>query len=186
LALNADILELSVRIIDHKEKPTDIVFESLIRPKGDIGDYSKEVCGFSKEELEKADLPKQVAYNFFEWKKEYFEDHIIPIGHNFSNFDRPRLQLFLGSKMYDAIFHYHIFDTMIISKTLIKAGFLKANSSSLKSVIKTLGIPTIKGFHRASNDTWYTGVLYNKLLRILMPNLLTRIIRVIKPTYSGV
>lgn len=186
LPLSSEILEISIRILDDNNYPTDIEFSSLIKPSKKLCKYSKDVCGFSDEELVNADPPEVVKSNLCFWIYENFvSDRVIPIGHNYSGFDKPRLELFLGNLMYDRIFHYHSEDTMIIARNLKKAGFIKSKSCSLKHLTKYFGIKN-NSFHRASKDTMYTGLLYYNLMKILKPSLTTRIIRVFNPTYAGV
>lgn len=193
LALDANILEISVRAIDKKSYPTDIEFLSLIRSTKKLCSFSKS-SGFYEEILNKEDYPLKVFKRLRNWTFDNFHGKVIPIGHNYLGFDKYRLQVSMGD-FYDKIFHYHSEDTMQIARNLRNAGFIKSDSCSLKALINYFKFDDprledlrLKGlsFHRASADTLYTGLIYNKLMKIYKPNLFTRITRVFIPTYSGV
>lgn len=189
LNLNDDILSFCARVLKPDGSPTDIMFYRNIRPTKKPNKEALLINGLDEKTLKKAPKKQTVVQEFYEWLFQISEGkQSIPVGHNYGIFDGPRVQKLLAEEKYKKLFHYHPIDTMLIAKALVHAGILDARSVSLKGLIDyfCLKVPGNKKRHAADVDTYMTGLVLNKLLKVINPSLLTRIIRVFNPKYLGV
>lgn len=85
--------------------PEDINPESLAVSKTSLTEIMK--MGVSQDE------GTDLFYTWFDSLKMPLNRKIMPLGHNFANFDKPVLQKWLSPKGYDHYFHWHIRDTLI-------------------------------------------------------------------------
>lgn len=185
LTLEEDSLAISVRLLEPDGMPTLVEFSSLIYSDQELNPAAIAVNGLTEEQIRSAPRSSQVVKNFWDWYKERCGGKLLsPMGHNFIGYDEPRLRK-LFQLDYSKIFHYHYDDSMVIARALRRAGFLKVESCSLDVLAKYFKIESPNS-HSASGDTWTAGLIYAKLLRMMNPNLFTRIIRVFYPAYRGV
>lgn len=182
--LNEDSLAVSIRLLKPDGTPTKTEFYSLIYSDQILNPQALAVNHLTEEQVRSAPTAEQVVNLFLRWKRTHLNLPLLsPMGHNFIAFDYPRLRKLLGPE-YDRIFHYHAHDSLIIAQALRNAGFLKTRSCSLDSLARYFNI-FCEHPHTASGDTWTTGLVYRRLLKILNPNLITRIIRIFFPYYAG-
>lgn len=186
LTLNDDSLSISIRLLNKDGTPTLVEFYSLTYSDQKLNPHAIAVNGLSEEQIRNAPKAKKVVENFITWLTLIGQKNklISPMGHNFISYDEPRLKKLLGEK-YSEFFHYHSDDSMVLARALRRAGLLKVSSCSLDVLSEYFKI-TNPWPHNASGDTWTTGMVYANLLKILQPNLITRIIRVFNPSYIKV
>lgn len=189
LDLDADILSFCARVLKPDGSPTSTMFYRHIRPTKKPNKEALLINRLDYSALKKAPKKQQVVKEFHEWLFTLSEGkQSTPVGHNYAGFDGPRIQKFLPFDMYKKLFHYHAIDTMVLAKALVQAGILDVRSVSLKGLIEyfCLKVPGDKNRHAADVDTYMTGLVLNRLLKVTYPDVITRIIRVFNPKYLGV
>ena len=186
LHLTDDVLSISIRALNPNGTPTDLEFYSLIRSEQESNSEAFKVNGITREQLKEAPTKEEMMISLKYWHTKMFDGKkLSPMGHNFIGFDKPRVERLLGDA-YDRIFHYHVDDSMILARALQRNGLLPIESCSLNNLAEFFKIGPKKGvLHHASADTYVCGMVYSRLLRILKPNLKTRILRVFNPCYLG-
>jgi DNA polymerase III epsilon subunit-like protein len=167
LTLKEDSLSISIRLLNKDGTPTNTEFYSLIHTKQKLNPKATAV---------------KVIEKFFIWHYQLGNSLLLPIGHNFIAFDLPRLKRLFGP-IYNDIFHYPV-DSLLLAQYLKTAGFLKVKSCSLDALVNYFKIKNPHPYN-VSGDTWATGMVYSRLVKIMNPDLKTRIIRVFYPKYSG-
>ena len=187
LHLTDDVLSISIRALNPDGTPTDTEFYSLIWSDQLSNPDAFKVNGITREELQAAPTRDVVIESLKYWHMKNFNGKkLSPMGHNFIGFDKPRVERLLGDA-YDKIFHYHVDDSMVLARALQRNGLLPVESCGLVNLAELFRVELKKGvLHHASADTYVCGVVYSKLLKILSPNLMTRILRIFNPCYLGV
>ena len=187
LKLEDDVLSISIRALNPDGTPTDLEFYSLIRSDQPSNPEAFAVNGITREQLSAAPTKEELLQSLRFWRiKHFYGAKLSPMGHNFIGFDKPRVERLLGN-LYDRMFHYHVDDSMILSRALQRIGLLPVDSCGLKNLAAFFRVVPKEGIlHNASADTYVCGMVYSKLLKILNPNLMTRIVRVFNPRYLGV
>lgn len=185
LSINDDILTISARILNPDGTPTEREFYSMIYSDASTNADAFAVNGIKREDLLVSPKKERVIEEFLLWwAKECHGKRVSPMGHNFLGFDKPRLERFFGDD-WNRVFHYHSDDSMVIARALQRTGLLPVDSCSLKTLASFFGVK-FEHAHNASADTYVCGVVYSKLLKILQPNWVTRLIRVFYPRYLGI
>jgi DNA polymerase III epsilon subunit-like protein len=185
LELNDDIIAVSLRVLEQDGSPTDIEFFSYIYAEKFNDPEAYKVNKISLETLAAAPKKEEVIESIrFWWSRHCYGVQVSPMGHNFIGFDKPRLELLLGP-LYKKIFHYHCDDSMVVARALQRCGLLPVDSCSLKSLAKFFGI-SYDDAHHASADTYVCGMVYHRLLKIMNPDIKTRLIRVFNRGYLGI
>lgn len=188
LGLDDDILSFCARMLKPDGSPTDIFFYRLVRPTKKPSKDALLINNLDEKFLREAPEKKEVVEQFHDWLFKLSEGkQSTPVGHNYAIFDGPRVQKFLTNEIYKKLLHYHPIDTMVLAKGLVQAGILDVRSVSLKGLIDyfCLSVSGDKKRHTADVDTYMTGLVLNRLLKITYPSLTTRIIRVFNPKYLG-
>jgi len=187
LRLIDDVLSISIRALNPGGTPTDTEFYSLIRSDQLSNPDAFKVNGITREELQAAPTRDVVIESLKYWHMKNFNGKkLSPMGHNFIGFDKPRVERLLGDA-YDRIFHYHVDDSMVLARALQRNGLLPVESCGLVNLAELFRVELKKGvLHHASADTYVCGMVYSKLLKIMRPNLMTRILRIFNPCYLGV
>lgn len=183
LTLDYDSLSISIRLLNEDGSPTDHEFYSLIYSDQKLNFEAIQVNQLKESDIRNAPRPEEVVHNFLEWRKSITDERFQMLGHCILTFDKPRLEKLFGD-LYNDLFDYHIQDTSVMARMLKDAGLLKVSSCSLNSLAEYFKIKNPQA-HNASGDTWTTAQVFVRLNRILRPNLLTRVIRVLVPQFSG-
>jgi len=183
LTLEYDSLSVSIRLLNEDGSPTDCEFYSLIYSDQKLNPEATVVNRLQESDIRSAPRPEEVVQNFLKWRRDITDERFQLLGHCILSFDRPRLEKLFG-ELYNDLFDYHIQDTNVMSRMLKDAGLLRVTSCSLGVLAEYFKITNPQA-HHASGDTWTTAHVFVRLNRILRPNLLTRVIRVFMPQYSG-
>jgi DNA polymerase-3 subunit epsilon len=146
-----------------KEKITDIAilryngyeitdqFISLVNPEAEITFFVQRLTGIDPKMVEKAPKFHEISEKILE-----ITEGTILVGHNV-DFDYRILRQSFKNNDYD--FKINTLDTISLAKKLIP----KAESYSLKKLVKSLGLPMEKA-HRAENDARATLNLFRFLI----------------------
>jgi DNA polymerase III epsilon subunit-like protein len=127
---------------DYKVLPC--TFKARMRPQNPMSMQSKalEIGNITKEEL--MAIPTnlyQVLNSFYEWKLEMYPTYrFVPVGHNYSSFDKQFLIAKMNSFNYDQSFSHHSLDTKIICKWLQHNGHDLGKKLSLQGLKKFFGL----------------------------------------------
>ena len=153
LALEDDILTISVRLLNPDGTPTETEFYSMIYSEAKTNAEAFAVNGIKREDLLVSPKKERVIEDFLLWWAKTFEGaKVSPMGHNFLGFDKPRLERFFGND-WNRVFHYHSDDSMVIARALQRIGLLPVDSCSLKNLANFFGIKS-EHAHNASADTY--------------------------------
>jgi DNA polymerase III epsilon subunit-like protein len=164
--------------------PTDTEFFSYIYTDKINDPEAYKVNRITLETLMSAPKKEEVLERIrFWWMEKCYGVQTAPMGHNFIGFDKPRVEQLLGP-LYPKIFHYHCDDSMVIARALQRAQLLPVKSCSLRALADYFKI-RFDSAHHASADTYVCGMVYARLLKILNPDLKTRLMRVFKREYLG-
>jgi DNA polymerase III epsilon subunit-like protein len=178
-----DSLSVSIRLLNEDGSPTDCEFYSLIYSDQKLDPEATAVNRLQESDIRNAPHPEEVVQNFLKWREDITDERFQLLGHCILIFDNPRLEKLFG-ELYRDLFDYHIQDTSVMARMLKDAGLLSVISCGLVTLAKHFKIENPQA-HHASGDTLTTARVFVRLNRILRPNLLTRIIRVFVPQYSG-
>jgi len=183
-SLEYDSLSVSIRLLNEDGSPTDCEFYSMIHSDQKLDPEAIAVNRLKEEDIRSAPRVREVVKRFLNWREENsLLEKVCPMGHNFISFDKPRLEKMFGD-LYNDLFDYHVQDTNVMAQMLKKAGLLHVASCSLDALARHFRVKNPQA-HHASGDTWTTAQVFVRLVRILQPNFLTRVIRVLIPTFEG-
>lgn len=145
-------------------------FKARMRPQNPMSMQQKalEVGGITKEQL--MAIPTnlyQVLNSFYEWKMEtYPEYRFVPVGHNYSSFDKQFLIAKMNSFNYDQNFSHHSLDTKIICKWLQQLGFNLGKKLSLQGLKAHFNL-TEGNAHTSYGDCLTSIALLNSLNKLI-------------------
>lgn len=163
-----EIVQLAIVPFNEQYEPMGR-FVSYIRPMRPHV-FMQEAFDVNKLTLEGLALqptPIQVKGSFMDWKENcYPESKFVPLGHNYASFDSGFLKIFFGQEQYNNMFDYHVDDTCIAIRLLVKKGKLPKGVGSLTKALNHFGIKR-NVEHDAYEDALATIKLYQKLVELI-------------------
>lgn len=149
-AVEDEIIEIGAVKIENMQIVDQ--FSSLVKPKKEISEKSREITGISPEMLEQAPTFQQIMPEFF----KFIEDSIL-VAHN-ADFDYRFLRE--SSKYFGKDINIPYIDTLQMSKAL-----LSLSSYGLEKVVKALSLEDFN-HHRALDDASITARVFLKLVEM--------------------
>lgn len=163
-----DILEIGVIVLDEDFNPTDMTFNSYIKPLNPIASdaYAMKVNGLDIEHLhDYAPSVTQVKSMFIEWFEDLFTgERVQAVAHN-APFEISFLKVFFN-QFFPRFFHYRWRDTQTAAALLRDAGVLKVPSTGLDFLSNHFGIIREKA-HTALDDAKVCALVYQKELNLI-------------------
>lgn len=174
-----DILQLCVIPLDYDLTilPTPAIVNMFMRPDLDrvanADPNSFTVTGHVMEDRINAGLDQGVAIDLFlDWYGKLnlgSKERIIPIGHNWLNFDSHFIRNWLGREAFDMMFHGAARDTMCMANAFNDKAWwygedLPYPRLKLRELCSGCGIPFQGNIHDALEDCRLTLALYKFLI----------------------
>lgn len=171
-----EIIEIAIIPLTHalKPHPNIIPFSLKLKPdKPENIDYAAMSC--NKAELMQLLLNGVAQATAADMLDRWFASiglgenkRLVPVGHNYTSFDRLFINEWIGKANYAHIFDFHDRDTFIIAQYLNdRSWFVNEKppfpKQGLSYVASQLGIKN-PAPHTALGDAWTAGEIYRKIM----------------------
>jgi DNA polymerase III epsilon subunit-like protein len=164
-----EILEMAIVFFNNDFSPIEgLKFVSYIKPtRANVDLKALEVNRIDIDKISPSLTPNLVRTGFLEWKTSLFgNERIIPLGHNYAQFDQRFLEMFFTKDLYDSIFDYHYEDSMVLARALKAKGKLNVERTKLDVLAKHFNIINEKP-HSAYFDALTCLAVYKNLINLI-------------------
>lgn len=164
-----EVMQIAIIPLDCHLRPCGSPFYSDVRPEffDRIEPMALRVTGFTVERLENAPSSEHVQDMLFDWFKSQElvpGKRLVPLAQNVS-FDMPRIELWLGTDMYNDIFGFPHRDLFSMMARRIDAAGLEGEQITVEQVFGDLFRDTLSMVAERNDEAAYSGkpIPYSKM-----------------------